>query len=81
MSRSRSPPETPSNTRLRGKQACFQTTKTIEQFDLAASSNPAATWACFTSLEWISARENLTLIGPAGTGKSHALIALGHAAV
>ena len=26
-------------------------------------------------------RENLTLIGPAGTGKSHTLIALGHAAV
>ena len=70
-----------SNTRLRGKQACFQTTKTIEPFDLAASSIPAASWACLTSLEWISARENLTLIGPAGTGKSHALIALGHAAV
>lgn len=70
-----------SNTRLRSKQAGFPTIKTIEGFDLAASSIGAPTWAYLTSLEWISARENLTLIGPAGTGKSHTLIALGHAAV
>jgi len=70
-----------SNTRLRGKQASFPTIKTIEGFDLAASSIPAPTWAYLTSLEWIGARENLTMIGPAGTGKSHTLIALGHAAV
>lgn len=70
-----------SNTRLRGKQACFPTRKTIEQFDLTASSIPAATWAYLCSLEWLDAKENLTLIGPAGTGKSHTLIALGHAAV
>ena len=70
-----------SNTVLRSKQACFPTVKTVEQFDLAASSIGTPTWAYLTSLEWISARENLTLIGPAGTGKSHTLIALGHAAV
>jgi DNA replication protein DnaC len=70
-----------SNTRLRGKQACFPTIKTIEQFDLTASSIGAPSWDYLCSLEWIAARENLTLIGPAGTGKSHALIALGHAAV
>jgi DNA replication protein DnaC len=70
-----------SNTRLRTKQAGFPTIKTIEQFDLAASSIPAQTWSYLTSLEWIRARENITFIGPAGTGKSHALIALGHAAV
>lgn len=29
----------------------------------------------------MGAKENLALIGPAGTGKSHTLIALGHAAV
>ncbi len=33
------------------------------------------------SLEWIAARENVCLVGPAGTGKSHLLVALGHAAV
>ncbi|MGI8536914.1 MAG: IS21-like element helper ATPase IstB [Mycobacteriales bacterium] len=70
-----------SNARLRTKQASFPTVKTIEQFDLAASSIPAQTWSYVTSLEWIRAKENLTLIGPAGTGKSHAVIALGHAAV
>ncbi|MGA8044795.1 MAG: ATP-binding protein, partial [Dermatophilaceae bacterium] len=37
--------------------------------------------AYLTSLEWIRASENLAMIGPAGTGKSHTLIALGHAAV
>ncbi len=70
-----------SNARLRGKQACFPTVKTIAEFDLAASSTPAQTWAYLTSLEWIAAKKNLTLIGPAGTGKSHAVVALGHAAV
>jgi len=70
-----------SNTRLRGKQACFPTTKTVEGFDLGASSIPAQTWSYLCSLEWVDAKENLTLIGPAGTGKSHTLIALGHAAV
>jgi DNA replication protein DnaC len=33
------------------------------------------------SLEWLRARENLCLIGPAGTGKSHLLVAAGQAAV
>jgi DNA replication protein DnaC len=70
-----------SNVRLRSKQACFPTVKTIAEFDLAASSIPAQTWSYLRSLEWITARENVTLIGPAGTGKSHTLIALGHAAV
>lgn len=70
-----------SNTRLRGKQAAFPMVKTIEEFDLTASSIPAPTWAYLTSLEWIRAKENLCLVGPAGTGKSHTLIALGHAAV
>ena len=70
-----------SNQRARLKAAGFPVLKTIEEFDLAASSIPAPTWAYLTSLEWIGARENLALIGPAGTGKSHTLIALGHAAV
>jgi DNA replication protein DnaC len=70
-----------SNTRARLKAAAFPVIKTIEEFDLGASSIPAPTFAYLTSLEWIGAKENLALIGPAGTGKSHALIALGHAAV
>ncbi len=70
-----------SNERARLKAATFPVLKTIEDFDLAASSIPAPTWAYLTSLEWIRAKENVALIGPAGTGKSHTLIALGHAAV
>lgn len=69
-----------SNTRARLKAAAFPVIKTIEEFDLSASSIPAPTWDYLTSLEWIGAKENLALIGPAGTGKSHSLIALGYAA-
>ncbi|HSH22755.1 MAG TPA: ATP-binding protein [Acidimicrobiales bacterium] len=56
-------------------------TKTLAEFNVALSSVPQATWNYLSSLEWIRAAENLCLVGPAGTGKSHALIALGHAAV
>ena len=70
-----------SNMRLRSKAAQFPTLKTIAEFDLTASSIPAPTWHYLTSLEWLQARENLCLVGPAGTGKTHTLIALGHAAV
>jgi DNA replication protein DnaC len=33
------------------------------------------------TLEWINAKDNVCLIGPAGTGKSHLLLGRGHAAV
>ena len=48
---------------------------------MSSSSIPAPTFAYLSSLEWIPPMENLALIGPAGTGKSHTLIALGHSAV
>jgi len=67
--------------RHRLKAAAFPVVKTLEEFDVAASSIPRATFDYLASLEWITARENLCLVGPAGTGKSHTLIALGVAAV
>jgi DNA replication protein DnaC len=70
-----------SNARHRLKAAAFPVIKTLEEFDVAASSIPRATFDYLASLEWIGARENLCLVGPAGTGKSHTLIALGVAAV
>ena len=70
-----------SNARHRLKAAAFPVAKTLEEFDVAASSIPRATFDYLASLEWIGARENLCLVGPAGTGKSHTLIALGVAAV
>ncbi len=70
-----------SNARNRLKAAAFPVAKTIEHFDVAVSSVPRATFDYLASLEWIAARENVCLVGPAGTGKSHLLVALGHAAV
>ena len=70
-----------SNTAARRRAAAFPVVKTLEQFDVGASSIPPATFDYLASLEWIRAAENVCLIGPAGTGKSHMLIALGVAAV
>jgi DNA replication protein DnaC len=70
-----------SNTRTRLRTAAFPVTKTLEEFDVSASSVPAATFDYLASLEWIRAAENVCLIGPAGTGKSHLLVGLGVAAV
>lgn len=70
-----------SNARARLRVAGFPVAKTLDEFAVADSSIPRATFDYLASLEWISARENVVLVGPAGTGKSHALIALGHAAV
>ncbi|MET0729182.1 MAG: IS21-like element helper ATPase IstB [Acidimicrobiales bacterium] len=70
-----------SNARARLRAAGFPVTKTLEEFNLGLSSVPHATFDYLASLEWIRAQENLCLVGPAGTGKSHLLLALGHAAV
>jgi DNA replication protein DnaC len=70
-----------SNLKGRLKQAGFPVTKTLEQFQIGLSSVPQQTFDYLASLEWLRARENPCLLGPAGTGKSHLLIALGQAAV
>lgn len=70
-----------SNARARLRAAGFPVAKTLDEFNLALSSVPQATFDYLASLEWIRAAENLCLVGPAGTGKSHLLLALGHAAV
>ena len=70
-----------SNARARLRAAGFPVAKTLDEFQVAASSVPRATFDYLASLEWIRARENLVLVGPAGTGKSHLLVALGLAAV
>jgi DNA replication protein DnaC len=70
-----------SNTRTRMRTASFPVVKTLDEFDLAVSSVPRATFDYLASLEWVRAAENVCLIGPAGTGKSHVLVGLGVAAV
>jgi DNA replication protein DnaC len=69
------------NARNRMAQAAFPVHKTLDEFDVAQSSVKPQTLAYLVSLEWIAARENLCLVGPAGTGKSHLLVALGRHAV
>jgi DNA replication protein DnaC len=69
------------NQAARLKAAGFPVTKTFDDFQVVVSSIPPATVDYVASLEWLRARENLCLIGPAGTGKSHLLLAAGRAAV
>jgi DNA replication protein DnaC len=61
--------------------AAFPTGKTFGAWDEALSSIPAPTQAALRTLEWIGRRENLVVCGPAGTGKTFFLEALGQAAV
>jgi DNA replication protein DnaC len=70
-----------SNARARLRAANFPVTKRLDEFDRSLSAIPAATLDYLASLEWIAAKENACMVGPAGTGKSHVLVALGHAAV
>jgi DNA replication protein DnaC len=70
-----------SNTAIRMKNAAFPVAKTLDELDRAACSIPGPTLDYLASLEWITAKENLCLVGPAGTGKSHVLVSLGIAAV
>ena len=70
-----------SNARERMKLAAFPVTKTLDEFDVAASSVKQQTFDYLASLHWLRTKENLCMVGPAGTGKSHLLVALGHHAV
>ncbi len=65
----------------RRKAAGFPTGKTFDAWDEAISSIPAPTQRALRSLEWLDRHENVVVCGPSGTGKSHFLEALGHAAI
>ena len=51
-----------SNARARHKAANFPVTKRLEEFDIAVSSIPAATFDYLASLEWIAATENPVIV-------------------
>ena len=70
-----------SNLQARVKVAGFPVRKSLEDFKVQASAVPQASFDYLAGLEWIRAKENLCLVGPAGTGKSHLLVALGYAAI
>ncbi|MCU4185215.1 ATP-binding protein [Acidiferrimicrobium sp. IK] len=57
-----------SNAAGRMKAAAFPVRKTLDEFDVAASSVPPATFDYLGGLEWIDAHENVCLVGPVGCG-------------
>ena len=61
--------------------ARFPVDKTLDEFRLDESSIPTASHDYLVTLDWIHQADNLCLVGPAGTGKTHYLIGLGRAAV
>jgi DNA replication protein DnaC len=70
-----------SNEATRRRAAGFPVSRRLEDFVLAESSLPRATFEHLASLDWIDAAENVVLVGPAGTGKSHLLLGIGETAV
>lgn len=70
-----------SNQQARLRAARIPVTKRLEEFDLSLSSIPQATFAYLSGLEWVRAKDNLCLVGPPGTGKTHLLLGLIEAAV
>jgi DNA replication protein DnaC len=67
--------------RLRRKSANFPTGKTFSSWRPKESSIPEPTQNALVTLEWIGRHENLAVAGPSGTGKSHFVEALAHAAI
>jgi DNA replication protein DnaC len=67
--------------RMRRKQAAFPTGKTLASWRAEGSSIPEATQNALATLEWVGRAENLAVAGPSGTGKSHFVEALAHAAI
>jgi DNA replication protein DnaC len=65
----------------RRARAGFPTGKTFTAWNEALSSIPVPTQTALRTLEWTARAENLVVCGPAGTGKTFLLEALGQAAV
>jgi DNA replication protein DnaC len=70
-----------SSINTRRTAAGFPTGKTFDTWDASVSSIPEPTQRSLATLEWIDRHENLVVCGPSGTGKSHLLEAIGHAAI
>jgi DNA replication protein DnaC len=67
--------------RMRRKTARFPTGKTFSSWRPEQSSIPEPTQNALATLEWVGRHENLAVAGPSGTGKSHFVEALAHAAI
>lgn len=67
--------------RQRRRSAGFPTGKTFDVWCGDQSSIPTPTQTALQTLEWVGRAENLAVSGPSGTGKTHFVEALGHAAI
>jgi DNA replication protein DnaC len=67
--------------RMRRKAASFPTGKTLASWRPEEACIPQPTQQALMTLEWIGRAENLAVAGPSGTGKSHFVEALAHAAI
>lgn len=67
--------------RNRRKTANFPTGKTFSSWSEEDSTIPLPTQSALKTLEFVGRAENLVIAGPSGTGKSHFVEALSHAAI
>ncbi len=66
---------------MRRRSASLPSGKTFATWREENSSIPLATQRALRTLEWVGRAETLSVSGPSGTGKSHLVEALGHAAI
>ena len=66
---------------LHRREARLPSGKTFEAWDPKASAIPDEAQGALRSLDWMGRAENLVLVGPSGTGKSHFAEAIAHAAI
>jgi DNA replication protein DnaC len=66
---------------LRLRRACFEHSKTLEDFDFLFNPRlPKSKLLELSTCGFVGKRENVALVGPTGTGKSHVAQSIGHRA-